>query len=352
LGVTHDFYDRSFMETSARPHDDNGPAAEADARVDAFFATLCYEQARFLEAFGQARSLLGSKSGQLAQLTANQGRLTRQFFDAQRGIMLRRAEVDAEVASITTIAEENALALVNCARVEVAAGLIPPAADRRDFAPVSGLVPVISADGELGDQQQIAALGVSVVHTMQDVDMLASVINEAFESRELDGAATERQLTEILDKWWAAENQEDRAVIDDAHARAAVRTHIATIQANELFDTARAAQAAERLMHDDPRVLAHDVGLTIPATRQLPYGIVNLTDQADSSNLAALLAELTALVEEEPAPVPTAPLAAPPASQPASLPVELQLPATTPDDPFRRFWEQGPFPNASSTWVG
>jgi len=341
------------METNARPHNDNGPIAAENAGVDAFFTTLCYEQARFLDAFGQARSLLGSQSRQLALLTAIQGRLTRQFFDAQRGIMMRRAEVDAEVAFIAAVADENALALVDSARGQVAAGFIPASPDRRVYAPVSGLVPVIASDGELCDQQQIAALGVSVVRTMEEADALASVIDEAFESREPDGAAAARDLADILDEWWAFENQEGRAVVDDAHARAAVRRHIASIEANEIFEAARAdaLSSAETLSPGDAvREPTVDVTMTAHPPRQLPRRMVNLTDQADSSNLAALLAELAASLEVDPPIIPAEPFATAPTIEPVRPPIELRLPAATTDDPFRRFWEQGPFPNASSAW--
>lgn len=340
------------MDTSARFHD-GGRATDGDARVDAFFATLCREQARFLQEFGRARSLLGSESGQLAHVTAIQGRLTRHFFDAQRGILLRRADVDAEVAAIAAAAAEHSFALVEGARAQVAAGLIPPARDERTSAPISGLVPVIPAEGELCDQQKIASLGVSALHTMEEADMLASVINDAFESREPDGAVAERQLAALLDEWWAVEVQEGGAVIDDANARAAVRRHIGTIEAGEVFEVARADQAGQVPVPKPAQLLPAPVlpvGLAVTARPivQLPHSVIDLTNNADTSNLAALFAQLAASLEEPTAARPALPvLAVAPMIEVDRAP-ELLMPAAQPDDPFHRFWEQGPFPNAST----
>ncbi|MCE9621100.1 MAG: hypothetical protein K8R99_02010 [Actinomycetia bacterium] len=335
------------MDTSAG-FQDEGPADAGDARVDAFFAKLCREQARYLQTFGHARSLLGSESGQLAHVTAIQGRLTRQFFDAQRGIMLRRADVDAEVAAIVAAAAEHSLALVESARAQVAAGLIPPAGDQRISAPISGVVPVIPADGELCDQQKIASLGVSALHTMEEADVLASVINDAFESREPDGAVAERQLAALLDEWWAVEVQEGGAVIDDANARAAVRRHVGTIEAGEIFENARVARAGQVPEPKPTGVPPTGLAVTARPIAQLPHSVVDLTNNADTSDLATLFAELAASLEEPTAARPTLPVLAVAPAIDVDRSTELQLPVADPDDPFRRFWEQGPFPNASS----
>lgn len=75
-------------------------SADGGTGVNAYFETLRREQTRFLEAVERARSLLGSDSGHLAQLTATHGMLTRQFLDGQRLIMKRRAQVDSEVGGI------------------------------------------------------------------------------------------------------------------------------------------------------------------------------------------------------------------------------------------------------------
>ena len=110
------------METFARPGDSaNTPLARAP-QVDAFLTTLRTEQARFLDVVRQAQSQLQRDWGQLGQVAATQLRMTQQFFDAQRSIMSRRADVDAEVALIDVAAEGGAAASIEEAREQAAAG--------------------------------------------------------------------------------------------------------------------------------------------------------------------------------------------------------------------------------------
>jgi hypothetical protein len=60
------------------------------------------------------------------------------------------------------------------------------------------------------------------------------MIDGAFEATEYDGAAMRRQLRELLDNWWRVENQEDKAAIDDATARAAMRVHVASVESEQI----------------------------------------------------------------------------------------------------------------------
>ena len=73
---------------------------DRNAAVDAFFEALRTAQTGFLDTVGHAQSLLDRESGQLAQSAAAHIRMTRHFFDGQRSILMRRAEVDAEVAQL------------------------------------------------------------------------------------------------------------------------------------------------------------------------------------------------------------------------------------------------------------
>ena len=81
------------------------PRRVADA--DAFMAAVRKEQARFIEALGQAAALLGRESRQLKQSFASQTQLTRQFLDAQRSILQLRAVTDKELAVIGTVPGER-----------------------------------------------------------------------------------------------------------------------------------------------------------------------------------------------------------------------------------------------------
>jgi hypothetical protein len=75
--------------------------ATADPRssVDDYFDVLRREQARFLDAIAEARLLLIG-SGRVAHAAAIQAQLARRFLDAQRSILRRRAEVEAEFAAL------------------------------------------------------------------------------------------------------------------------------------------------------------------------------------------------------------------------------------------------------------
>jgi hypothetical protein len=84
------------METAPRPPDVTAREAGGSG-VDAYFAVLRKEQARFLDAIAEARSLLDG-SRRFARATAIHAQLTRRFLDAQRAILKRRAEVEAEMA--------------------------------------------------------------------------------------------------------------------------------------------------------------------------------------------------------------------------------------------------------------
>ncbi|MDP2292121.1 MAG: hypothetical protein Q8M22_13100 [Actinomycetota bacterium] len=328
------------METT-RPHPVEQLPAGRPAAADAFLDTLRAEQSRFLEAIARARSLLGHESGQLANVAAVHGRLTRQFFDAQRTIMSRRAELDAEVAAVGGAAEERAAAQLAMARERVAAGSVGD--DVAESGEMDDPARTAAMTGrERSTRQQIAALGVSVVRTMDDVDALATVINGAFELDEADGVAAQRQLTVLLDDWWQAELQEGRAVIDDAHARAAVRQHLAGIEAGQLIEAARASAGR------DDVVACGDERSAV-----LPRDVVEVFDDAPDGDLESLLAHLTDSLQ---------------------LPADVTLQAATDDsdviirfepapmapaaagsaEAFQHFWSQEPRPpvaRGSAGWL-
>ncbi|MGB8859100.1 MAG: hypothetical protein WCC60_07590, partial [Ilumatobacteraceae bacterium] len=216
-------------------------------------------------------ALLGSGAGQLGNVMAIQQRLTRQFFDAQRSILTRRAEVDTEVAAIEAAAGAGG----------AAARHLHPAGSAR-----SG---VRCAD--TAARQEIAALGVSVVRTVDDVEAFAEVINDALAPEEADGVVAQRQLAAVLDEWWRMENQEGRALVDDAHARAAVMQHVAAIEAREAcgpIDASDRAGAAEE---------APSPAVSHLSNAQLPVDVEAALDGAGSIELHALLATLAESLE-------------------------------------------------------
>lgn len=260
------------------------PKIDLDADVARFFAVMKQEQARFLHAFATARGGIGDGHGQLAQISAIQCRLTRQFFDAQRLIMERRAEVDAEVARIAAETEEHANVVLAAAVANVAAGAFPPPSpDERHDA-----LGVPDASLERTTRQALHALSVLAMRTQHDTAALEQVINDAFEPAEPDGARAERELQRLLDEWWEHERNEGRALVEDARARAAMRLHLAHIEACEIAGSAAPAEATPIAP------VAAEASVAPSAMSLLPAALVDALDSATPDTLDTALASMTA----------------------------------------------------------
>ncbi len=274
---------------------------EADERrftvaVETYFDRLTREQARFVDAVAEARRLIDGEPGQLAKTAALQGRLTQQFLDAQRSILRGRADVDTKVARIAEDAEAEADAIVATAdgQATVMCGNV---ADFSIGQPCGATASVTVRTLELTRQrddprvadistdhrsvrQEIAELGAAVVRTSAEADSLASVIDAAFELDDPDGVKAEGQLRSLLDHWWRSEVQEAKAGVDDAQARAAMRRHVARIEAGEIIEAARVTSGTESL------------GVPIPPTTMLPPSMVSALDIVDHDGLDSLLVYL------------------------------------------------------------
>ncbi len=196
------------------PSDTNSSTRPLPSEVDLFLARVGQEHHRFISALSDANRDLGS-FGQLTKVATIQTRLTQEFLDAQRAILKRRAETDADVVDIAANAEDEAAAVLRAARsrARIAIGRpLPPPPDGSMAAPVLG-----------SPQPEVRP---SVMHPAGDAnESLARLIDGAFETAEPDGMASRRQLRELLDAWWEAEKQEAKAAADDATARAAMRVH-------------------------------------------------------------------------------------------------------------------------------
>jgi hypothetical protein len=257
------------MDTTLRPYDVDELPAVQRPDVAAYFETIRTAQEDFLITAGKAQAMLDRDSGQLAHVAAIHGRMTRRFFDAQRSILSLRAKVDDDVALIGV-------------------------SEGGDSARLTPWVDVVLAD--------------------------------------LNGAAAEHQLTSMLDEWWRTENEEARALIDDAHARAAIARHVADV----------AAVADER-------------------PSQLPSAMVSALDTADPAGLRSLLSSLANSLELMPADV-TRSLALTPSRVPTKIgPSVFDLPPATPlvselapQDSFRQFWTTDiatQAPERSPRWI-
>ncbi len=97
-------------------HDFSRVPAAPTAEVASFFEALRGAHACFLDTVGRAQSLLEHDAGQLAHIASVQSRLTRSFLDAQRSILMHRAEIDAEVALVGLPERAQATEVVAAAR--------------------------------------------------------------------------------------------------------------------------------------------------------------------------------------------------------------------------------------------
>jgi hypothetical protein len=230
------------MNSAAVTHVVDRSEVDRRAAVHEFLATIRAEQARFLANVEAARSKLDQDDGQLAQLAAIQGRLARQFFDGQRALLKRRAEIDAQLAAVASEGEQRAAELRRiaheCAEVGAPFELDVPELDQWTFDSL--------AEPGQSVRHEIAALGSVVVRSSEDAEALAAVLDRALAPDDPDGAHAERQLRDVLDGWWKAVNDEAGAQIDDAKARSAMRVHLAAVAAREI-----AGQPVQRDEHGE-----------------------------------------------------------------------------------------------------
>ncbi len=320
--------------------------------VEAFFDRLTREQARFVDAVAQARQLLEGEPGQLVKTAALQARLTQQFLDAQRSILRGRADADVKVARIAEDADADADAIVVVANRQVAdrggpIGDVPTARAGGAASPVAVRTFELAnhrgspsaADAQADHRsvrQQIAELGAAVVRTSDEADSLASVIDAAFELDDPDGAKPERQLRALLEDWWQSELHEAKAAVDDAQARAAMRRHVARIEAGEIIETARALHGT-----------AEPVAATIEPATMLPEAIVSALNVVDHQDLDSLLAYLVEALTDDPSEPQesrsgeAAAIAAARPSPAALVAEQPEVGSAASEEAFDRFWGAG-----------
>ncbi len=248
--------------------------------VEAFFGELRSQQARFLDALHQLSAELLPNSGSLQCMAATQARLTRQFFDAQRALIRRRAEADTQAALIRRSAQDDARAVVAAALEQVAASGMRSVPQP---APAGIWPPPDAAAGRA-----------------RGFDLASPLIDGRFIATEPDGAAAQRQLAALLDEWWVAENLEGRDLVDDAYAGVAMVQHLAAVEARRIIESAVAIEHDVEFAEPDElgSVIDADLALTFdapPASDQvLPDQLLAAFESADRISIDLLLDELAA----------------------------------------------------------
>jgi hypothetical protein len=220
-------------------------------------------------------------SGQLGALAANHIRLTQRFFDAQRGILRRRAAADAEVARIRHEAEAVAVAMISSAQSRAAA---------------------------------IAASGGTVAEdwTSVEVDIagLARSIEDDVRPGDVVGVDAQRRLGALLDEWWTTEQRECRDRLDDATARATMMQHLVELEAQAIGGR---LDAYLESVSDTAAVEPADgqVGAIGGGHDALPSDLLDMLAAADPARLEALLGSLLEQLAPSGEPAPAAPDVAP-----------------------------------------
>ena len=277
------------METTPHPADSDvsDGAPDLPTGADVYLERLSKEQTRFLRALAEANTMLPGPTSQLARVAAIQSRLAQEFLDAQRAIIKRRAETEATVVAIAASADAAAEGLFASARTAAASVTGATLQCAPTGSPVPQPAPLMAGISGAGAARVWPAPGAS---TSADVESLARLIDGAFEGAEPDGAAMKRQLRELLDEWWRIENQEDKAAIDDANARAAMRVHVATVESNQIVQAAAVREefAAPRFTYEPPKHVPPMVAaLDTTNHEDLDEMLSSLLDALDAAHRAA-----------------------------------------------------------------
>ena len=320
---------------AAREADESIP--RLDPAADAYLWRLVKEQNHFLDALGEATSVLSSSS--LGRVVAVQNRLTQEFLDAQRAIIRRRAETDAAIAEIER----------NGAPTGASVPLAPPVTGASVTFGAAESPGVVSAF----DPPQGWPL--SSAPPSLDLAELARLVDEAFEPGDVDGTTMRRQLRGLLDEWWRSENQENRAAIDDAQARAAVRAHRAPAPVGLLAPPAFSHHVTPRPQlapeqHHTAVVAGSTVGCLPPLVAALEAVEHQDLDEVLGSLLASLDADDAPVADHSAVAGPVIHPHVPPATAALLEPVPVLPPlpsqmshsltddSAAPQEAFERFW--------------
>ncbi len=294
------------METALHHGTGEVPAIDADGDVEGYFDVLRDEHERLLAALRRASTLIEPGAGQLASLAATHVRLTQRFFDAQRGLLRRRAAVDAEIAHLRYTAEADARALLAAAHEEAAARTVRRALAASHNGP--GEHPVLAE----WDAERVVAAPL-------DIEALARSIEADVRGRDETATLAQRQLGDLVDEWWTTEQREGRDRLDDATARAAMLQHLVLQEVEAIVSSAATDDTMPESIDDT-------------SLRVLPVELIDALDTAGDRGLHGLLDELTNWLDREDGVVETRIPLAPPAAplirfdEPAAVRVQPPAP--------------------------
>lgn len=262
------------METALHHSTGEVPTTDADGDVAGYFDVLRDEHERLLAALRRASTLIEPGAGQLASLAATHVRLTQRFFDAQRGLLRQRGEVDSRIATLRSTTEADARELLAAAHEEAAARTVRRALAAAHTGP--GEHPVL-----VEWAQDDAASGCAL-----DIDALAQSIETDVRGCDEISEMALQQLGELLDLWWITEQREGRDRLDDATARAALVQHLVLQEVEAIVSSA----ATDDTM---PEPVADRLAPSLPAA------LMHTLNDAGDRGLSGLLDDLVAWLEHD-----------------------------------------------------
>jgi hypothetical protein len=280
------------MDISHRSAGSGATERTADLHPEsaAYLTHLAREQDRFLASVAEAGARVGDGPGQLGKVVAIQNRLTQEFLDAQRSILRRRAETEAAVVQIEYSAARDVQQVYAAVRSAPARWPAPPSASTlpapSGWAAPAPHGPVRAPSVGPGAADPARAPRIADA----DMAMIARLVDGAFEQREPDGDVMRRQLREVLDGWWTAEQHEAKAAVDDATARAAMRLHTARVEVADITraDQIRAEFASPTYRYEPPRHVSPLIDALDTTNHQdLDDVLASLLDDLDGKSVPA-----------------------------------------------------------------
>ena len=280
------------MDISHRSAGSGATERTADLHPEsaAYLTHLAREQDRFLASVAEAGARVGDGPGQLGKVVAIQNRLTQEFLDAQRSILRRRAETEAAVVQIEYSAARDVQQVYAAVRSAPASWPAPPSSSTLP-APSGWAAPAPHGPAR-APSVELGSVDPARDNRIADADMamIARLVDGAFEQREPDGDVMRRQLREVLDGWWTAEQHEAKAAVDDATARAAMRLHTARVEVADITraDQVRAEFASPTYRYEPPRHVSPLIDALDTTTHQdLDDVLASLLDDLDGKRRAA-----------------------------------------------------------------
>lgn len=256
------------------------PDPARSAKVEQFIARLSAEQSSFLDALVDAQRSLELADAGVGEFVAAQTRLTRQFLDAQRALVRRRA-----------VAETDADWVVHRALARAEGAIAEPDRAERRYRPLS--------PGPVARRTDRAERGVD------------------------HGENAQAQLQELLDSWWTETERRAADILSDAQSRAQVFVELADLEASAALAGACPEPTPNRPCAPEtwppPAATAAPSGGAV-----LPEPIVHLLDRALDDDLDRSLAALLEHLVDEPSDL------------------DDVEPVDESSDAFDRFWGSGP----------